>query len=165
MSLTTTDSRTATSSSSPAIAAKDWDDFLGQILPGAVQAVAPSLGIDPRVAGQAVGQILGLFGIGGAKGFAPAIPQAQAKAQLQQILTPYFGDETFRAALQKWLQAAVEPVQAQKQGKAYTPTVDLSKDWFTSALSSIGNAVSSVDWGKVAQVGMQALPYVIAALA
>ena len=37
----------------------------------------------------------------------------------------------------------------------------MSKDWFSEAISSIGQAVSSVNWGQVAQVGMQALPFVL----
>jgi hypothetical protein len=48
-----------------------------------------------------------------------------------------------------------------KQGKAFQPSVDMSKDWFSEAISSIGQAVSSVNWGQVAQVGMQALPFVL----
>jgi hypothetical protein len=52
-------------------------------------------------------------------------------------------------------------VQAHKEGKAYQPSVDLTKNWFTDAVGSIGDAVSSVNWGQVAQVGMQALPFVL----
>jgi hypothetical protein len=144
---------------------KDFMDFLGGILPGVAQTVAPSLGIDPRVAGQTVSQVLSIFGIGGpGKAFTPAVPKEQALSQLQQVVTPYLSDPAFSTALERWMQAAIEPVQAHKDGKAYQPSVDLSKSWFDDAINSIGNAVSSVNWGQVAQVGMQALPYVLAAV-
>jgi hypothetical protein len=145
---------------------KGFLDFLGGILPGVAQTVAPSLGLDPRVAGQTVSQVLSIFGIGGpGKAFTPALPKEQAVSQLQQVVTPYLSDPAFSTALQKWIQAAIEPVQAHKDGKAYQPSVDLSKSWFDDAISSIGDVVSSVDWRQVAQVGMQILPDVIAAAA
>lgn len=141
---------------------KGFFDFLGGILPGVAQTVAPSLGIDPRVAGQTVSQVLSIFGIGGpGKAFTPALPKEQAVSQLQQVVTPYLSDPAFSTALQRWMQAAIEPVQAHKEGKAYQPSVDLNKSWFDDAISSIGQAVSSVNWGQVAQVGMQALPFVL----
>jgi hypothetical protein len=145
---------------------KDWTDFLAQLAPGLAQTVAPELGIDPRIAGQTVSQVLSIFGIGGpGKAFTPAIPKDQALSQLQQVVTPHLSDPGFSPALVKWLQAALEPVQAQKQGKAFQPSVDMSKDWFSDAINSIGHAVSSVNWGQVAQVGMQILPQVLAAFA
>ena len=149
---------------------KDWEDFLGGLAPGLAQTVAPSLGIDPRVAGQTVSQVLSIFGIGGpGKAFTPALPKDQALSQLQQVVTPYLSDPGFSTALTRWLQAAMEPVQAQKEGKAFQPSVDLSKNWFTDAVSSVGDAVSdavsSVNWGQVTQVGMQVLPRVMAAFA
>jgi hypothetical protein len=144
---------------------KGFLDFLSGIVPTVAQTAASAIGIDPRVAGQTVSQVLGLFGIGGPdKAFTPAVPRDQSVAQLKQIVSPYLNDPAFSTALQKWVQAAVEPVQAHKDGKAYTPSVDLSKSWFDDAISSIGDAVSSVNWGQVAQVGMQALPFVMAAL-
>ena len=137
-------------------------DFLGGIIPGLAEAAAPSVGIDPRVAGQTVSQVLSIFGIGGpGKAFTPALPKNQAVSQLQQMLTPYLNDPAFKTALGSWMQAALEPVQAQKEGKAFQPSVDMSKDWFSDAISSIGHAVSGVNWGQVAQVGMQALPFVL----
>jgi hypothetical protein len=137
-------------------------DFLGGIIPGLAEAAAPSVGIDPRVAGQTVSQVLSIFGIGGpGKAFTPAIPREQVVSQLQQVVTPYLSDPAFSAALERWMQAAIEPVQAHKEGKAYQPSVDLTKNWFTDAVGSIGDAVSSVNWGQVAQVGMQALPFVL----
>ena len=142
---------------------KDFGDFLSGVIPDVATTVAPSLGIDPRVAGQTVSQVLSIFGIGGpGKAFTPALPKDQAVSQLQQMVTPYLSDPAFSTALGKWLQAAIEPVQAQKEGKAFQPSVDLSKDWFSDAISSVGHAVSSVHWGQVAQVGMQALPFVLA---
>ena len=148
---------------------KNWTDFLGGLLPGIAGAVAPSLGIDPRVAGQTVSQVLSIFGIGGpGKAFAPALPKEQATAQLQQIIGPHLNDPVFAAALTKWLMDAVEPVQAHKQGKAYKPSVDLSKDWFSDAIDwvggavdTVGDALSGVNWGQVAQTGMQALPFIL----
>lgn len=172
VSLTTT----APASSSVSVSTdgqKGFLDFLGGVLPDVAstvaQTVAPSLGIDPRVAGQTVSQVLSIFGIGGPdKAFTPTVPKDQSLSQLQQLVTPYLGDKAFSTALQHWMRAAVEPVQAHKDGKAYQPSVDLSKSWFDDAISSIGDAVgdavSSVNWGQVAQVGMQALPYVMAAL-
>jgi len=163
-------SGTATSapaaSSAPAGTQKDFFDFLGGILPNVATTVAPSIGIDPRVAGQTVSSLLNVFGIGGGgKAFSPAVSKEMAVQQVQPILQPYLGDPAFKAALGAWLGAAVEPVQAQKSGKAYQPTVDLSKSWFSDITDSIGDAVSSVDWGQVANVGMRALPYITAALA
>ena len=111
-------------------------------------------------------QVLSIFGIGGpGKAFTPALPKDQAVSQLKQVVTPYLSDPGFSTALARWLQAALEPVQAQKEGKAFQPSVDLSKNWFDDAISSIGHAVSSVNWGQVAQVGMQVLPSVMAAFA
>jgi hypothetical protein len=152
---------------------KGFFDFLEGVIPDVAstvaQTVAPSLGIDPRVAGQSVSQVLSLFGIGGSgKAFTPTVPKQQSLGQLQQLVDPYLGDKAFSTALQQWMRAAVEPVQAHKDGKAYQPSVDLSKSWFDDAFSAVsdavGDAVSSVNWGQVAQVGMQALPYVMAAL-
>lgn len=144
---------------------KGFADFLSGILPTVAQTVAPSLGIDPRVAGQTVGQVLNIFGIGGqGKAFTAAIPKDVAVSQIQQVVSPYLSDESFRTALQSWMQAALEPVQAQKQGKAYQPSVDLSKSWFDDIVNTVGDAVSHVNWGQVAQVGMQILPYALAAL-
>jgi hypothetical protein len=141
---------------------KDFWDFLGGVIPDIATTIAPSLGIDPRVAGQTVSQVLSIFGIGGpGKAFTPVLPKNQAVSQLQQMLTPYLNDPAFKTALGSWMQAALEPVQAQKEGKAFQPSVDMSKDWFSDAISSIGQAVSSVNWGQVAQVGMQALPFVL----
>jgi hypothetical protein len=144
---------------------KDFFDFLGGVLPGVATTVAPSLGIDPRLAGQTVSQVLSIFGIGGSgKAFTAALPKEQAVDQLRQVVSPYLGDPAFRPALERWLQAAVEPVQAHKEGKAYQPSLDLSKSWFDDAIGSIGDAVSSVDWGEVTRVGMQVLPLVLAAI-
>jgi hypothetical protein len=141
---------------------KDWEDFLSGLLPGVAQAAAPILGIDPRVAGQTVSQVMSIFGIGGAgKAFTAAIPKEQALSQLQQVVTPYLSTPGFSTALTAWLQAAIEPVQAQQQGKAFQP--DLAKSWFSDAIDSIGSAVSHVPWQQVAQIGMQALPLVLAA--
>lgn len=144
---------------------KGFFDFLGSVLPGLATTVAPSLGIDPRIAGQTVSQVLDLFGIGGpGKAFTAVLPKDQAVSQLQQVIGRHLDDPAFATALAKWLQAAVEPVQAHKEGKAYKASVDLEKNWFTQAVSDIGDAVSSVDWGQVAQVGMQALPFVLSIL-
>lgn len=141
---------------------KGFLDFLGGIIPDVVGTVETGLGIDPGVAGQAMSQVLSIFGIGGpGKAFTPALPKNQAVSQLQQMLTPYLNDPAFKTALGSWMQAALEPVQAQKEGKAFQPSVDMSKDWFSDAISSIGHAVSGVNWGQVAQVGMQALPFVL----
>jgi hypothetical protein len=165
-STTTAPTTSSSAASAPAGTQKDFFDFLGGLLPNVATTVAPSLGIDPRVAGQTVSSLLNVFGIGGSgKAFSPAISKEMAVQQVQPILQPYLGDQAFRTALGAWLGAAVEPVQAQKSGKAYQPTVDLSKSWFSDITDSIGDAVSSVDWGQVAQVGMRALPYITAALA
>jgi hypothetical protein len=144
---------------------KDFLDFLGGILPGAAETVAPTLGLDPRVAGGTVRDILNIFGIGAGKAFTTAVPKDQAVSQLQQVVTPYLSDPAFRTVLGRWMQAAIEPVQAQKEGKAYQPSVDMSKNWFTDAVDSIGDAISKVDVQQVVQVGMRALPYVVAAVA
>lgn len=144
---------------------KGFLDFLGGIIPGVAQAAAPVLGIDPRVAGQTVSQVLSVFGIGGGgKAFLPAIPKEQALSQLEQAVTPYLSDQAFTTALGSWLQAAIEPLQATKEGKAYQPSVDLSKSWLSSIADSIGDVVSSVNWDKVGQVGMQLLPLATAIL-
>lgn len=168
MSLTTNAvAGSATEPSAPVVDDKGFDDkgfgdFLSSILPTVASTFAPGVGIDPRVAGQTVGQVMQLFGIGGpGKAFAPAVPKEQASAQLRDIITPHLADPAFRQALEAWLKAAVEPVQAHKEGKAYQPG-DLDKSWFSDAIDSIGDAVSTVNWGQVAQVGMQALPFVLA---
>jgi len=137
---------------------KGWEEFLGDILPGFAGTVAQNIGIDPRVAGQTVSQILNIFGIGGSgKAFNPTLSKGDAVSQLQQLVTPYLTDPSFVTGLQRWLQLAIEPVQAHKEGKAYQPSVDLSKDW----LQDIGNTLSSVNWSQVAQVGMQTLPWLL----
>lgn len=163
MTQTTTSSVSAgTSATGSSGSQKDWEDFLSGLLPGVAQAAAPSLGIDPRVAGQTVSQVMSIFGIGGpGKAFTPALPKEQAVSQLQQVVTPFLSTPGFSTALTAWLQAAIEPVQAQQQGKAFQP--DLTKSWFSDAISSIGDVVSHVPWTQVAQVGMQALPLVLAA--
>lgn len=172
MSLTTT----APAGSSVSVSTngqKGFLDFLGGVIPdlaeSAAQAVAPSLGIDPRVAGQTMGSILNIFGVGGGgKAFTPAIPKEQVLSQMQQVAAPYLDDKAFTTALQLWLRAAIEPVQAHKDGKAYQPSVDLSKNWFTDAVSSVtdavGDAVSNVNWQQVGQIGMQLAPYAAALL-
>jgi hypothetical protein len=171
MTLTTTSPVTAgPSAAGSGGGQKDFLDFLGGILPGAAETVAPSLGIDPRDAGQIASSVLNIFGIGGpGKAFTPALPKEQAVSQLQQLVAPYLSDPNFRTVLGRWMQAAIEPVQAQKEGKAYQPSVDLNKNWFTdavgSAVDSIGDAISHVDVRQVAQIGMQALPYAAALLA
>jgi hypothetical protein len=163
---TTTPATAGTSAPGSGGADKDFWDLLGGILPDVATTVAPSLGIDPRVAGQTVSQVMNIFGIGGAgKAFTPTVPKDQALSQLKQVVTPYLSDPTFKTALRKWIQAAVEPVQAQKQGKAYQPSVDLTKSWFDDAVNWVGEQASKINWGQVAQVGMQALPYVTALLA
>jgi hypothetical protein len=144
---------------------KDFMDFLGGILPDLAGTFAPTFGIDPRVAGQTVSQVLSIFGIGGpGKAYTATLPKSQAVSQLQQVVSPHLSDPAFVTALGAWMQAAVEPVQAHKEGKAYQPSVDLEKDWFSDITDSIGDAVSSVNWGQVAQVGMQALPFVLSIL-
>ncbi|WP_369138155.1 hypothetical protein [Modestobacter versicolor] len=146
-----------------ATADKDFFDFLGGILPDVARHAAPTLGIDPRIAGQTVSQVMSIFGIGGpGKAFAPAVPKEQAVAQLKEVVGPHLADPAFAKALGLWMQAAVQPVQAQQQGKAYQP--DLSKSWLSDAWDTVSDAVSGVDWGEVAQVGMRALPLVLAAL-
>jgi hypothetical protein len=163
VSVTTTSPASAgTSTTGSAVDPKDWGDFFSQLGSSLAQTVAPDLGIDPRIAGQTVSQVLSIFGIGGpGKAFTPTIPKDQAVSQLQQVVAPHLSDPGFSPALLAWLQAALEPVQAHKQGKAFQPSVDMSKDWFGDAINSIGHAVSSVNWGQVAQVGMQALPFVL----
>jgi hypothetical protein len=152
-----------TSAAGPGGDQKGFLDFLGGILPGAAQAVAGEIGIDPRVAGQTVSQVLSIFGIGGpGKAFTAAVPREQALAQVQQVVTPYLSDPAFLTALQRWMQAALEPVQAHKEGKAYQPSIDLTKSWFTDAIGTLGDVVSAVDWRQVAQVGMQILPAALA---
>lgn len=162
---TTSPASTGTSAAGAAAGApKDFGDFLGSILPGLAGAVAPDLGIDPRVAGQTVSQILSIFGIGGpGKAFTPTLQKQQAISQIQQVVTPHLSDPAFVTGLQHWMLAALEPVQAQQGGKAYQPSVDLTKNWFSDAINTIGNVASSIPWGQVAQVGMQILPMVLAA--
>jgi hypothetical protein len=163
----TMNSPAATATATGTASDKDFFDFLGGVLPNVAQHVAPTFGIDPRVAGQTVSQVMSMFGIGGpGKAFAPAVPRDQAVAQLKEVVAPHLADPAFAKALGLWMQAAVQPVQAQQQGKAYQP--DLDKSWLSDAFDSVTGAiddvVSGVDWGQVAQVGMRALPYVIAAL-
>jgi hypothetical protein len=159
---TSTPASAATGTTGSYAGQKGWDDFLAGVLPGIAGTVAQGFGLDPRVAGQTVSQVLSIFGIGGqGKAFTAALPKDQAVSQLQQVVTPHLSDPAFGTALAAWLQAAIEPVQAHKEGKAYQPSVDLDKDWFGDAINSIGHAVSSVNWGQVAQVGMQALPFVL----
>lgn len=164
MSLTTTKTTTTGGGSSlqPDQLEKGWLDFLGDVLPAATGFAAQAVGIDPRVAGQTVSQVMHIFGVG--KDFSPTVAKDEALAQLQQVVGPHLADPGFAKALGAWMQAAIEPVQAQKEGKAYQPSVDLSKSWFDDAIGSIGDAVSSVNWGQVAQVGMQALPLVLSVL-
>ena len=154
----------ATESSAPAVDDKGFGDFLSGILPTVAGGLASTVGIDPRIAGQTVSQVMQIFGIGGpGKDFAPAGAKEQALTELRGIITPHLGDPAFRQALEAWLKAAVEPVKAHKEGKAYQPG-DLGKSWVTDAFDAVSDAVSSVDWGQVAQVGMRALPFVLAAL-
>jgi hypothetical protein len=172
MALTTTaPTSSATGATSYSASDKGWGDFLSSIFPGAASAAASAVGIDPRVAGQTVSQVMSIFGIG--KAFTPQVARDQAVAQLKEIVTPHLQDPAFAKALGTWMAAAVEPIQAHKEGKEYTP--DLSKSWFSDAWDTVSDAASSVastvsdvasnvNWGQVAQVGMQALPYVIAAL-
>jgi hypothetical protein len=171
VSMTTTAREDAgTKSAGTSNGEKDFWDALGSVLPGIATTLAPTVGIDPRMAGQTVSQVLNLFGVGGpGKAFTAAIPKGQAASQLQQVVSPHLNDPAFAKALGVWLAAAVEPVQAHKEGKAYQP--DLTKNWLddiggalSGAVSSVGDFVSGVDWGQVAQVGMQALPYVMALL-
>jgi hypothetical protein len=163
--MTTNYPASAGTSATGSDAEKGWTDFLGDVLGGAAETVAENFGVDPRLAGQTVSQVLSVFGIGGGgKAFTPALPKEQGISQLQQIVSPHLSDPLFTKALGAWLQAAVEPVQAHKEGKAYQPSVDLSKNWFTDAVDWVGDQASKVDWRQVADVGMQALPYVIAAI-
>ena len=141
---------------------KGWGDFLRVIIPGAASAAASAVGIDPRVAGQTLSQVMGMFGLG--KDFVTQVAKDQAVSQLKEVISPHMGDPAFTKALGLWLQAAVEPIQAQKEGKAYQPSVDLTKSWLLDAWDSVSDVASSVDWGKVTQVGMQALPYLVAVL-
>lgn len=149
-----------------AISDKDWTDFLSSVAPAVAGGVAQAVGIDPRLAGQTVSQVLSIFGIGGpGKAWTPTLPQdPQRLADLKQLVDQHSGDPGFAPALEKWLSDALEPVRAMKAGKEYQQP-DLSKDWFSDAVSSIGNAVSQVNWQQVAQVGMQILPIAAAALA
>jgi len=159
---TTSPASAGTSATGSGGSQKDWTDWLAQLGSSLAGTAATELGIDPRIAGQTVSQVLSIFGIGGpGKAFTPALPKDQAVSQLQQVVAPHLSDPGFSPALLAWLQAALEPVQAHKQGKAFQPSVDMSKDWFSDAINSIGHAVSSVNWGQVAQVGMQALPFVL----
>jgi hypothetical protein len=59
-------------------------------------------------------------------------------------------------ALNAWLKAAIEPVQAQKEGKAFQP--DLSKSWLSDAWDTVSDAASSVDWGQVTKIGCKPCP-------
>jgi hypothetical protein len=162
---TTTPAGTSASSATLGGGQKDFWDIVGGMLPGAAQMVAPSVGIDPRIAGQTVSQVLSIFGIGGGgKAFSATIPKDQALAQLQQVVGPHLSDRAFATALGKWMEAAIEPVQAHKEGKDYQPSVDLNKSWFDDATSWLGDQVSKVDWSQVAQVGMRALPVAISLL-
>lgn len=172
MALTTTaPTSSATGTSGYSAADKGWGDFFSSILPGAASAAASAVGIDPRVAGQTVSQVMSIFGIG--KAFTPQVAKDQAVAQLKQIVTPHLDDPAFTKALGMWMQAAIQPIQAHKEGKEYTP--DLSKSWLSDAwdtvsgaagdvADTVSSAVSGVDWGKVGQVGMQALPFVLSVL-
>jgi hypothetical protein len=168
MTMTTTTTRPVTAGpSAPGSdgSQKDFFDFLGGILPDAAQAAAPSLGIDPRVAGQTVSQVLSIFGIGGpGKAFTATIPKEQAVSQLQQLLTPYLSDPASRALLGRWMQAALEPVQAQKEGKDYRPSVDWSKSWLDDAFDTIGDVITSDSAQTLFRAAMDALPYAVALL-
>jgi hypothetical protein len=153
---------------------KDFSDFLGGILSSGAETLAQEVGIDPRLAGQTVSQVLNIFGIGGAgKAFAPTLPREQIMSQIQQILSPYISDPPTRTLLETWLKAAVEPIQAQKAGKAYQP--DMSKSWLTDAVSSVGGAISDVastvsdalsssQGQQAVRAGLQVLPWLAAAL-
>jgi hypothetical protein len=167
MSVTTTSPASAsagTGAAEPDGAPKDFSDFLGTILPGLATTVAPDLGIDPRVAGQTVSEILNIFGVSGpGKAFTPTtLQKGQAISEIQQVVTPHLSDPNFMTALQHWMLAALEPVQAQQQGKAYQPSVPMDKSWLGDALNTIGQAASSI-LPVVTQVGMQILPMVLAA--
>jgi hypothetical protein len=168
VSVTTTSQASAgTSAAGPGVNQKGWGDLFGDIIPDIVGPIAQGFGIDPRVAGQAASQVMSIFGIGGAgKAFTAAVPKEQAVSQLQQIVAPCLGNPTEVKALNAWLKAAIEPVQAHQGGKAFQP--DFSKSWLSDAWDTVTDTVSdvasSVDWGKVGQIGLQALPYVIAAI-
>lgn len=175
MSVTTTSTASAgTSAAGSGAYEKGWGDLFGSLVPSIVGPVAQGLGIDPRVAGQAASQIMSIFGIGGAgKAFTAAVPKEQAVSQLQQIVAPCLGNPAEVKALNAWLKAAIEPVQAYQGGKAFQP--DFSKSWLSDAwdtvtetvsdvAGTVSDAASSVDWGKIGQIGLQALPYVIAVL-
>jgi hypothetical protein len=167
MTITATNKAGAgTPTATAGVSDKDWTDFLGSILPTVGGAIGEAVGIDPRVAGQTVSQVLSIFGIGGpGKAYTPALPKdPQRLSDLKQLVSQHAGDPGFVQGLGKWLDDAVAPVRAMKEGKDYQPSVDLSKDWFSEAFNSIGNAVASINWGQVAQVGMQILPYALAAL-
>lgn len=139
---------------------KGFLDFIGGILPDVAGTVATGFGIDPGIAGQAMSQVLNIFGIGGpGKAFTPALPKDQLVSQLQQVVNPHLSDPDFMAALTAWLRAAIEPAKAYQVGKDYQP--DPTKNWFGDAVSSIGHAFSSVDPAQVAKIGLQALPFVI----
>jgi hypothetical protein len=141
---------------------KGWEDLLGDILPDVAGTVAQNFGIDPRIAGQTVSSVLSIFGIGGGgKAFTSTLPKDQAVSQMKQLVAPYLGDPAFVKALNAWLKAAIEPVQAHKEGKAYQPSVDLTKNWFTDAAGWVGEQASHVNWGKVAQTGMDLLPLAV----
>ena len=86
MTVTTTSPvSTGTSATGSGGDQKGFGEFLSGIIPDLAGTVAPSLGIDPRVAGQTVSQVLSIFGIGGpGKAFTPALPKEQAVSQLQQ---------------------------------------------------------------------------------
>jgi hypothetical protein len=167
MSVTSTSTSTSAESAGAGTAGsayeKGWGDLFSDIIPDIVGPVARGLGVDPRVAGQAASQVMSIFGIGGAgKAFTASVPKADAVAQLQQIVAPCLANPAETKALNAWLKAAVEPVQAYQGGKAFQP--NYSKSWLSDAWDSVADTVSDVDWGKVGQIGLQALPYVIAAL-
>lgn len=168
MSGTTTSTGGAGASTAGSVSyEKGWGDLFADIVPSIAGPIAQGFGIDPRVAGQAASQIMSIFGIGGSgKAFTAAVPKGQAVSQLQQIVAPVLGNPAETKALNEWLKAALEPVQAYQGGKAFQP--DFSKSWLSDAWDSVtdtvGDLASSVDWGKVGQIGLQALPYVIAAL-
>ncbi|RMB60235.1 hypothetical protein [Tessaracoccus antarcticus] len=139
---------------------KGWMDFFSSIIPSVASTVASTVGIDPRVAGQTVSQVMSIFGIG--KAFTTQVAKDQAVAQLKEIVTPHLDDPAFTKALGMWLQAAIQPIQAHKEGKEYSP--DLSKSWLSDAWDTVTDTVADVDWGQVAQIGMRTLPLVLAVL-
>jgi hypothetical protein len=183
MSMTTTTTNGEATTAPPATAPaagyeKGWTDLFGSLVPSLVRPIAESVGIDPRVAGQAASQVLSIFGIGGVgKDFTPAVPKQQIVTQLQEVVAPCLGNPAEVRALKAWLTTALEPVQAYQGGKAFQP--DFEKSWLSDAwdsvtdtvgdaVSAVGGAVSSaassIDWDKVGQIGLRALPLVIAAL-